>query len=431
MKRILRHLVRRPQVVQKANAKATVEDINAYLLANPIVEFKGAKSNSPLVIESTHKARFVRLSLQTDASFHLDTIEIFNQAGRNIAPNKKTIISSAYNDEEKYDGRGFVNGKKSGGSGFHTKREVNPWIIIDLNSIRNLAKLVIYNREGEHYTRALSLKVDVSRDLYHWHEVYDNWGPLKRFNNGVLGDYEKALLHAGILDPGPASAYIKKLKNNDQEDQALSFHQQVNELVKDKGLAFGPHGFMKTFDLKTQGEKKKVFKELSALLTWLNDEFGVAAFISSGTLLGIVRDGKLIGHDDDVDICYISKEQTEAAILDERQRLVEFLTAKGCRVAPSGIAHYWCTTPGGQNLDIFTGFIEGEKCSMNPIGRAEVKKTDVFPIQYQQIEGVPIAMPANPEPLLVLNYGPNWKKPDPLWTFNWSKAKIDFKFLYF
>jgi hypothetical protein len=419
---------KKPSVVE--DELNVVEAIERYLTENPIREFKGVKSNDPLVLETANKSRFIRLSLQVESSFHLDAIEIFNQDGRNVALNKKTIISSTYNDEEKHDGRGAINGKKNGGCGFHTKREHSPWLIIDLGSIRNLAKIVVFNREGEFFTRALSLKVETSRDLRHWQLVHDNWGFITNYKVGKLSEFEQALLHAGILNPGPAAAYLKKLKSAGQNDKALSFHQLINRIVKGKEVAFGPHGFMQTFALKTDAEKSKVFRELSNLLKWLNEEFGVPAFVSSGTLLGLVRDGQLIGHDDDVDICYVSNETTEEGVLQERRRLVDFLAEKGCRVSSSGIAHYWCTTPGGQNLDIFTGFVEDGKCSMNPIGRRQISVGDVLPLNKQSFDGRTLYLPQNPVPLLVLNYGENWRNPDPLWTFNWSKAKQDFAFLY-
>jgi hypothetical protein len=409
----------------------TLKSIERYLKSHPLREFKGVKSDDPLIVETANKARFIRLSLQAESSFHLDAIEIYNQAGRNVAPNKQTIISSMYNDEQKYNGQGAINGNKNGGAGFHTKREHNPWLVIDLGTIRNLAKIIVFNREGQHYTRALSLKVETSRDLRHWQLVHDNWGFIKSYKDGNLSEFEHALLHAGILNAGPPSAYLKKLKNQGDGDKALVYHKMINELVACKGVAFGPHGFMQTFDLKSAAEKSKVFKELSKLLYWMNEEFKVPAFVSSGTLLGLVRDGALIGHDDDVDICYISNEKTESAILTERNRLVEFLTAKGCRLAPSGIAHYWCTTPGGLSLDIFTGFVEGSNCSMNPIGRNEIPANDVLPLSERDVGGQVLYFPRNPEPLLVLNYGEHWRSPDPLWTFNWGKAKKDFAFLYF
>jgi hypothetical protein len=405
--------------------------LKEHIASNPLREFKGAKSKDPLVIQTDRKARFVRLSLQTEVSFHLDTIEIFNKDGRNIAPNKQTIISSTYNNEEKYDGRGFVNGKKNGGCGFHTQRERNPWIIIDLMTIRNLDKIVIYNREGEFFTRALSLRVEVSQDLHTWNELFDNWSVLKTFQGSIPGNVEKALLHAMILDPGPSQVLISQLKKSGNHAQALEYQKCVNELLKDKGLALGPHGLMRTFEMRSASEKKKVASELGQLLKWLNEEFGVPAFISSGTLLGIVRDGQFIAHDDDVDICYISKESDEQKVLEERNNIVTFLQSKKCNVKPSGLAHLWCSTPGGQNLDIFTGFIEGDYCSMNPISRKEIVTADVLPLQTLQHDGVTLYLPANPERLLMVNYGPGWRKPDPLWSFNWGKAKQDFAFLYF
>lgn len=408
-----------------------LDDIKAHIKAYPITIFGGGKSGNQLEIKTDNKARFVRFSLQTEVSFHLDTIEIYNKNGVNVAKNKKTLISSMYNDDPKYGGAGALVGKKNGGANFHTKRERRPWIVIDLGSIRNLDRIVIYNREGQFHTRALSLKVSTSKNLTTWNVVFENWASLKNYKDGHANAAEQAMLYAAILESAPAQAFIKKLIKAGEHNKALEMHQTINELVADKGLALGPHGFTKTFELSSDAQNNKVYSELAQLLHWINDEFGVPAFISSGTLLGIVRDGKFIGHDDDVDICYVSNETTEQAILEERIRLTEFIKSKGCRVAPSGIAHYWCTTPKGVNLDIFTGFLEDGFCSMNPIGRREVKQEDVLPLTKQETNGVVLHLPRNPEPLLVLNYGQNWRVPDPLWTFNWGKAKEDFKFLYF
>lgn len=406
-----------------------VQEIRQFLVDHPLRLFKGAKSNTPLEVDTNNKARFIRFSLQTTVSFHLDTIEIYNKNGVNVAKNKKTIISSMYNDDPKYNGEGALKGKKNGGNGFHTKREANPWLIVDLGSVRNLDKIIVFNTEGQFYTRALSLKIETSRDLVSWSEIYDNWSAIKGCGQSSVA--EQGLLYAGILEASKAQAVIKELKKTDRYDDAIFYHNLVNELVKDKGVALGPHGFTQTFDLRSDSKKKKVYQELAWILKVLNENFGVKAFISSGTLLGIVRDGALIGHDDDVDICYISNADNETGVLKERQDLVLFLQELGCRVAPSGIAHYWCTTPNGLNLDIFTGFEEQGFCSMNPIGRKKVASSAVLPLTQAKHHGVDLYLPRDPESLLVLNYGDNWRTPDPLWTFNWGQAKSDFKFLYF
>jgi hypothetical protein len=411
--------------------RSTVDKITEYQKSRPIVHFQGAKENSPLTVETDNKARFVRFSLQVLSSFHLDTIEIFNKAGRNIAPNKSTIISSFFNDEVKYSGAGVLVGKKNGGCGFHTKKERNPWIIIDLGSIRNLDKVIVYNREGEFYSRALSLMIETSKDLKHWELIFDNWSCIK-VGDDVFSEDEKALLYANILESEPVRKRIAYYKSIDDYDQANNLYLCANELVKDRGLALAPqHGFTKPFALRSGDKKQTTLDELSLLLKYINEEFGVPAFISSGTLLGMVRDGDFIGHDDDVDICYISNKCTEDEILKERLSLVEFLTSKGCNVRASDVAHYWCTTPNGISLDIFTGFIEEDYCSMNPIGRREVLVENVLPLEVKSFNGRELYLPRNPEPLLILNYGPNWKVPDPLWSFNWGQAKQNFSFLYF
>lgn len=414
----------------KAELEAAKGLIKAHVEQNPVLELGGAKQGEPLVAKTNKKGRFVRLSLQTKKSFHLDTIEIYNKNGVNVAKNKSTIISSCYGDDKKYNGQGALEGKKNGGSNFHTKNEQSPWLIIDLNTVRNLDKVVVYNRSGEYAARANSLMIEVSRDLKNWHCIFDNWGAVKSFNDNQRSPVVDALLFAAIREGSHANKLIKKLRADGQTEAALLLHSTINELVKDKGVALGPHGFMKTFELSSPERINKIMSSLSKVMKLLTDEFGVKAFVSSGTLLGIVRDGKLIPHDDDVDICYISQFDTEPEILEERQRMVEFLQSKGYHLRHSGIAHYWCTTPEGINLDIFTGFVEGEYCSMNPLERKGVSKSDVLPLQEKVVNGHIMLLPANPDALLKLNYGESWRVPDPLWSFNWSKSKKQYSFLY-
>lgn len=97
----------------------------------------------------------------------------------------------------------------------------------------------------------------------------------------------------------------------------------------------------------------------------------------------------------------------------------------------SDLAHYWCVTPAGLNVDIFTGFIEGEAACMNPISRGDVKVSDVLPLQKKKVGTNTLYIPSNPERVLACNYGEGWRTPDPLWTFDWARARQQFEFLYF
>lgn len=394
--------------------------------------FRGVKSGSPLKLDvHGQKARFIRLSLQTVTSFHLDEVEVINVSGENVALNKPVLSSSFFNGEAKYQGPGVVNGRMNGGCGFHTEREESPWLLIDLQETVGIDTIRVFNREGEFFSRALSLKIELSEDLNTWSLLFDNWSGLRAFLAQDLKDHEKAIAYAVALEHSKAVSLFNRMVAEGRSTEAASFQALVNTVIQSHGLAMGPHGFLKTFSFCSEVEKRKICSELVRILHWLNDELGVPAFITSGTLLGMIRAGDFIPHDDDLDICYIGRASGEAEIVEERKTIANFLRSKGCGMQESNLAHYWCVSPGGVKLDIFTGFIEGEHCSINPLPRKKINVANVLPVNKRLFHGEKLAVPANPEALLQVNYGPNWSKPDPFWKFDWSRAKKEYSFLYF
>ena len=48
------------------------------------------------------------------------------------------------------------------------------------------------------------------------------------------------------------------------------------------------------------------------VLTVMREECGIEGWISFGTLLGAARDGGVIGHDSDIDLCFLSERETPA-----------------------------------------------------------------------------------------------------------------------
>jgi hypothetical protein len=73
------------------------------------------------------------------------------------------------------DAAGGCDGVLTGGFGFHTENEENPWWQVDLGQTRSLTKLVAYNRE-DLAERTARLQVLVSRDGETFQQVYQHDG---------------------------------------------------------------------------------------------------------------------------------------------------------------------------------------------------------------------------------------------------------------
>src|SRR4051794_30138768 len=68
-------------------------------------------------------------------------------------------------------------------------------------------------------------------------------------------------------------------------------------------------------------------------------EFGVEPFVCYGTLLGLVRDGRLIAHDDDADLAYLSAHEHPADVVRESYAIERHLRQKGLPVFRHSAGH--------------------------------------------------------------------------------------------
>lgn len=60
----------------------------------------------------------------------------------------------------------------------------------------------------------------------------------------------------------------------------------------------------KSFEAARAELQRAVLESAQGLVSLLNESFGLELFITGGTLLGLVRDGKLIANDDDADLAW-------------------------------------------------------------------------------------------------------------------------------
>ena len=149
-------------------------------------------------------------------------------------------------------------------------------------------------------------------------------------------------------------------------------------------------------------------------------------FLNSGTLLGVVRDGKLIDHDDDIDLAVILHSNTPEEAAAEWKALTADFYATGLldELSFGDPAIIKLLPVGNIQVDLFPSWISDEGVHVYPHTNGELAKSDVLPLRTCDISGNPI--PAEPEKMLAVNYGKGWREPDPYFKFPWARAHRTF-----
>ena len=160
----------------------------------------------------------------------------------------------------------------------------------------------------------------------------------------------------------------------------------------------------------------------AARLAEISVQGGFAVCASYGTLLGAVREGRLIPHDDDVDLMLISKSGSMLGAVKEFHKYQDYLRSKGVVVEElsNGQAHTTLeesTYP----IDVFLAWMdESDGLSLTFTVKHGVPLGAVLPMGSVEVEGIRLPAPAMPEALLEAIYGPGWKVPDP--DFRWQRS---------
>jgi hypothetical protein len=165
---------------------------------------------------------------------------------------------------------------------------------------------------------------------------------------------------------------------------------------------------------------RRLLDRVAALMDDLR-EFGLRPFVMGGTLLGPVREGRLLPHDDDADLGYLSSygHPSDAAL--ESFRLERHLIGLGYDVVRHSATHlqtYSRLASASFYIDVFGAFHDG-RWFMQPFQvRAEIPREVFEDLRPIEVEGFSLDAPNPPEPWLDANYGPNWRTPDPAFRFS-------------
>ncbi len=138
-----------------------------------------------------------------------------------------------------------------------------------------------------------------------------------------------------------------------------------------------------------------------------------------------MRNGGVIPHDDDADLCVLLDDA-----VDERSAARSWLRARGALadlLRPQRLHRVAkVDADDGPTIDLFPAWITAGRLFAWPWSYGDVAAGDVSPLERRVVAGVDLHLPRHPERLLEVNYGPDWRTPDPLFTFDWAGARTRF-----
>jgi len=141
------------------------------------------------------------------------------------------------------------------------------------------------------------------------------------------------------------------------------------------------------------------------------------AHLSYGCLLGAVRDGRMIGHDSDADVAYLSEHCTPADVIGESYEMERALRRRGWRVIRMSGADLKVLVPldDGRtvHVDVFGAFHVGDTFYQLGGRSGRLPREALTPASAVRLEDFELPAPADPEAVLAFLYGPEWRRPDP------------------
>ncbi len=177
---------------------------------------------------------------------------------------------------------------------------------------------------------------------------------------------------------------------------------------------------VKTFETKDAAELTPMLDALETVIGLLQEQ-GLEAFPAYGTLLGAVREGTFLGHDNDADVGYVSEHSHPIDVIRESHRVQRAVERRGYATSRHSGGAFKIDVPDAdgsvRGLDVFGGFFaEGHLALLGEIW-APYEREWIFPLGTVTLDGRSFPAPADPERLLAATYGPGWKVPDPAFRY--------------
>ena len=168
------------------------------------------------------------------------------------------------------------------------------------------------------------------------------------------------------------------------------------------------------------------------------ESLGLKHFLIDGTLLGAVREGDFIGHDNDMDMGVFAEEWTEEIVRDATSRMADKGISTGhvfgildkyfeIALVRDGVKcdlFFYRRDPENEALRIFHAFKNGGRTLPDDVITYEYPAELIENIRPMIFQMEHYPAPADPVAVLVCKYGQDWRVPVKEWDWKYGPHNV-------
>jgi hypothetical protein len=252
-----------------------------------------------------------------------------------------------------------------------------------------------------------------------------------RSGSGLFVAWPRPL--AALLDGQAAVALVPHNGGDPLFSGPIRFGRSTEPLtlVDDLGhpLSLDKGGrLQRTFDDFADESRVELIAAAHRVLVDLTEQCGLDAYLCYGGLLGAARSGRMIGHDSDLDLAFLSHYTHPFDIIQECRAAERRMAELGWKVVRMSAANFkiWVPLPSGKRagVDVFGSFHVNEHFHITGSLRGKLDRDAIVPFGEIELEGVCFPAPADVSRFLEFTYGPEWQTPDPAFHFDHPPANV-------